>query len=75
MSVCSAPSTTGNLANWRFSRSQRLVARGVQLPSGEHLYRFWLENASQPQGFWLPDPENPVRAESGYADAHSVVEI
>ncbi len=47
----------------------------LQLPTGEHLYRFWIENASQPQGFWLPDPENPVRAESGYTDAHSVVEL
>ncbi len=45
------------------------------LPPGEHLYRFWIQDAQHPQGCWRPDPENPVRAESGYPEGHSVVRV
>lgn len=46
-----------------------------QLPPGRHLYRFWLEEQATPQGQWLPDPENPARAESGYQTSHSLLTI
>ena len=46
-----------------------------QLPAGRHLYRFWLEEPATPQGQWLPDPENPARAESGYQTSHSLLMI
>lgn len=45
------------------------------LPPGEHLYRFWIQDARHPRGDWRPDPENPVRAESGYPEGHSVVRV
>jgi 1,4-alpha-glucan branching enzyme len=46
----------------------------VQLPPGEHTYRFWVE---APDGGvrWLPDPENPNRVESGYNDDHSWLKV
>ncbi len=49
----------------------------VQLPQGQHLYRFWLESGSgaSTAGTWQRDPENPNRSESGYHDGHSVVII
>lgn len=46
-----------------------------QLPTGRHLYRFWLEEPATPQGQWLPDPENPAHAESGYQTSHSLLMI
>ncbi len=45
------------------------------LPPGEHLYRFWIQGPAHPRGRWRPDPENPVRAESGYPEGHSVVSL
>ena len=47
----------------------------VMLPPGRHLYRFWVTGGDQPEGDWHPDPETMQRAESGYAQAHSAVEI
>jgi serine protease AprX len=43
-----------------------------QLPTGRYPYRFWLEE-QETQARWLPDPENPVRSESGYRTSHSVL--
>jgi serine protease AprX len=45
----------------------------LHLPPGRHLYRFWVEGAAG--ATFLPDPENPARAESGYADDHSVLVV
>jgi len=45
----------------------------LRLAPGEHAYRFWVEDAAHPQGWWLRDPENPNTIESGYQDAHSLV--
>lgn len=42
----------------------------VLLPNGEHAYRLIVTDADSKRR-WLPDPENPLRAESGYLDAHS----
>lgn len=46
-----------------------------QLPTGRHLYRFWLEERTARQDDWLPDPENPARVESGYQSSHSLLTI
>lgn len=46
-----------------------------QLPTGRHLYRFWLEDRVTAQAEWLPDPENPARAESGYQTSHSLLTV
>lgn len=43
-----------------------------EFPPGEHLYRFWVVDG-QGRGEWVADGENPVRAESGFAAAHSVL--
>jgi hypothetical protein len=45
----------------------------LSLPAGSWHYRFWVEEAAG--ATWLPDPENPARAESGYTEDHSVVQI
>ena len=45
------------------------------LPAGTHLYRFWVVDAAHPDGDWLRDPENQNTAESGYADAHSLIQL
>jgi serine protease AprX len=45
----------------------------IRLPTGRHLYRFWLEDATTSAPPWQPDPENPVRCESGYRQDHSVI--
>ena len=46
----------------------------LHLPPGRHFYRFWVEREDGGVSF-LPDPENPARAESGYADDHSVLMV
>jgi serine protease AprX len=46
-----------------------------QLAPGHYPYRFWVEDGVQPQGVWLPDPENPVREESGYRSSHSLLTV
>jgi len=47
----------------------------LRLPAGIHLYRFWVVDAAHPDGYWLRDPENQLTAESGYADAHSLIQL
>ena len=47
----------------------------LRLPAGTHLYRFWVVDAAHPHGTWLRDPENQNTAESGYADAHSLIHL
>ncbi|MBK8046958.1 MAG: hypothetical protein IPK16_07435 [Anaerolineales bacterium] len=47
----------------------------LQLPPGEHCYRFWVEYSDPATGVWRRDPENPDVVESGYMEGHSVVEI
>lgn len=52
----------------------------LRLPPGRYHYRFWVEtdregDATAPMGEFLPDPENPVRGESGYQDDHSVLMV
>ena len=46
-----------------------------QFPVGEQPYRFWVESQVAPAGDWHPDPENPVRTESGYTQDHSVLSV
>ena len=45
----------------------------VTLPAGRHYYRFWVVDSQHPDGEWRFDPENPLRAESGYRQPHSFV--
>jgi serine protease AprX len=45
------------------------------LPPGEHRYRFWVEGAGRPDGYWQRDGENPHVAESGFVEGHSVVNV
>ena len=47
----------------------------VHLPPGKHHYRFWIDTGPFTPEEWQPDPENPVRSESGYQQGHSVVTI
>lgn len=71
---------TGDFDGWRtdtiaLERSDRgWWHAAVLLPPGEYLYRFWVE-AADGTARWLPDPENPLRAESGYTLAHSKARI
>jgi 1,4-alpha-glucan branching enzyme len=45
----------------------------IRLPPGRHPYRFWVEEGTESSPAWLPDPENPLRCESGYGRDHSVI--
>jgi serine protease AprX len=45
----------------------------VSLPAGRQPYRFWVVDGHHPDGEWRFDPENPLRAESGYRQPHSFV--
>ena len=45
----------------------------MHLHPGRHLYRFWIEGEELDSAAFLSDPENPARAESGYASDHSVI--
>ena len=71
---------TGDFDGWRtdtiaLERSERgWWHAAVLLPPGDHAYRFWVE-AADGTAHWLPDPENPLRAESGYTQGHSKVRI
>lgn len=47
----------------------------VRLPPGRHTYCFWVEPGPEQTPTWHPDPENPLRSESGYWDDHSVVHV
>jgi serine protease AprX len=45
----------------------------LRLSCGIHPYRFWVVDATYPQGRWLRDPENPETAESGYQEVNSQI--
>ena len=47
----------------------------LRLTPGKHPYRFWVVDATHPQGRWLRDPENAETTESGYQDAHSQITL
>lgn len=70
-------SVVGDFNKWQVGAWPLVNVRGgwwhgtLQLPPGRHHYRFWVEGDDA--AAFLPDPENPVRAESGYADDHSVL--
>jgi serine protease AprX len=72
-----AVSVVGDFNNWQPGAWPLANVRGgwwqgtLHLSPGRHLYRFWVEQDSG--AVFLPDPENPARAESGYADDHSVL--
>jgi serine protease AprX len=72
-----AVSVVGDFNNWQVGASALVNVRGgwwhgtLPLPAGRHYYRFWVEGNDGAS--FLPDPENPARAESGYTDDHSVL--
>ncbi len=74
-------SLLGTFNRWQPCRlNLELTAHGwwhgaIRLPAGTHLYRFWMIDAAHPEGHWLRDPENQLTAESGYADAHSLIHL
>ncbi len=47
----------------------------VFLERGNHTYRFWIDTGPYTPAVWQPDPENPLRQESGYEQSHSVVVV
>ncbi len=77
----SAVSLTGSFNGWHNDDLPLMEAEngwwhlGVALSAGLHLYRFLAVDAATAQASWLPDPENPRRAESGYTQPHSVINI
>jgi serine protease AprX len=74
-----AVSVVGDFNGWTPHRHPLVQTRddwwhgSLSLPAGSWHYRFWVEEAAG--ATWLPDPENPARAESGYTEDHSVVQI
>jgi 1,4-alpha-glucan branching enzyme len=74
-----AVSVVGDFNQWQPGASPLVCVRGgwwhstLQLPPGCHHYRFWVEGEKPEEVAFLPDPENPARAESGYANDHSVL--
>lgn len=44
-----------------------------RFPQGEYSYRFWVVDRASGVGDWVVDGENPVRVESGFASAHSLI--
>ncbi len=73
-----AVSLVGSFNGWRpgalpLHRTERgWWHTAVELPPGEHLYRFWVVDR-RGQGRWRLDGENPVREESGYLEPHNVI--
>jgi serine protease AprX len=71
----------GSFNHWKVSDCplQRTEAgwwhTALPLPDGDYVYRFWMEDDAHPHGEWLPDPENQMRAESGYLDYHSRIVV
>ncbi|HXF63998.1 MAG TPA: S8 family serine peptidase [Caldilineaceae bacterium] len=47
----------------------------LRLPPGRYPYRFWAAGGAHGSGEWLPDPENPLRAEGGYVEDHSLLVV
>jgi 1,4-alpha-glucan branching enzyme len=73
-----AVSVVGDFNNWQVGAWPLVCVRAgwwhgmLHLPPGRHYYRFWIEGEDG-SAQWLPDPENPARAESGYTSDHSVL--
>ncbi len=73
-------SVTGSFNRWQPGLLPLEPAGGgwwhtlIPLPAGTHAYRFWTEMQDGSHR-WLPDPENPLRGESGYREAHSEVNV
>ncbi|RIK44374.1 MAG: hypothetical protein DCC55_02735 [Chloroflexi bacterium] len=76
-----AVSVVGLCGDWRPRHLPlRRVSSGwwqriVHLPPGRHNYRFWVEPETGQAPTWHPDPENPLRSESGYWQDHSFVHV
>jgi serine protease AprX len=72
-------SVVGDFNDWQPSASPLVTVRSgwwhgmLALPPGRHHYRFWVEGDDPTAARWVPDPENPARAESGYCSDHSVL--
>lgn len=77
----SAVSVIGDFNGWTPGAWPLLSIRSgwwhgiLALPPGRHPYRFWVEEEDSGDGKWLPDPENPVRVESGYRSDHSLLTV
>ena len=75
-----AVSVVGDFNDWQVGAWPLTPVRGgwwhgaLHLPPGHHVYRFWVEGEEGGTTF-LPDPENPARAESGYEDDHSMLVV
>ncbi len=71
-------SLIGPFNNWQpewlyLERAEDGWWHGVfHFPRGEQVYRFWVVDEDG-VGDWVVDGENPVRAESGFATGHSVL--
>ncbi len=74
-----AVSLVGSFNNWTpeaaplVSSSDGWWQIALELPPGDHRYRFWITSAAAPGGEWLCDPENPLRFESGYETPYSLI--
>lgn len=74
-------SLIGSFNNWRPGQLTLEPAKNgwwhglFRLPPGSHTYRFWVEDAETGEQSWLFDAENPLRAESGFPEPHSVVHV
>jgi serine protease AprX len=72
---------SGSFNHWRTDALPLVQTSGgwwhtaVQLPVGTHLYRFLCVDAETDHSSWIPDPENPLRAESGYTQPHSLITV
>lgn len=75
-----AVSVLGSFNGWQPGRLQLARTRGgwwharLCLPPGRHAYRFWVVSGDSTPPAWLPDPENPIRGESGYRDDHTIAQ-
>ncbi|MBX2997379.1 MAG: S8 family serine peptidase [Caldilineaceae bacterium] len=72
---------SGSFNGWQLDQLPLSPARNgwwhgiFLLPLGRHFYRFWIVDADSGNGRWIFDPENPLRAESGFLHPHSVINI
>jgi serine protease AprX len=72
---------SGSFNGWQLDQLPLSPARNgwwngiFLLPFGRHFYRFWIVDADSDEGRWTYDPENPVRAESGFVHPHSVINV
>jgi hypothetical protein len=74
-----AVSVVGDFNQWTPATHPLVPSRngwwhgGLALPAGTWRYRFWIE--TEQGATWRPDPENPDRVESGYADDHTLLRV